>query len=230
VSNNLIYEAHPFLRERKQKKNTAVILITSDKGLCGNFNANIFNAFRENFLDYSGREITGISVGKKGEGFLRRNNIKTIGLEFTSSSRSNDYIDIAVKITEEVARLYLEREIDELVVIYNKFKLQFLGKASVAKLLPIKLEGFKVKRVRDYIYEPTAYALLDKLLKEYLINQIGQTILESITSEEMARMLAMKQACDNANEVINKLNLSYHKARQANITRELIEITTAVNA
>ena len=228
VANHLIYEAHPFLKERKQKKNTAVILLTSDKGLCGNFNANIFNTFRENFLDHSGRKITGMSVGKKGEGFLRKNNIKTIGLEFTSSSRSNDYIDTAVKITEKVTQLYLEKEIDELVIVYNKFKLQFLGKASVVNLLPIKLEGFKVKRVRDYIYEPSAYAVLDKLLKEYLINQIGQTILESITSEEMARMLAMKQACDNANEVIDKLNLNYHKARQANITRELIEITSGV--
>ena len=229
VAKNLVYEAHPFLRERKQIKKTAVILLTSDKGLCGNFNTNILNALKEFISDKSIQDIMGISIGRKGGGFLKNNNIKTVELKFTSSLSSRDYIATAAEITEKVSRMYLEREIDQLVIIFNKFKLQFLGRASIIKLLPLKLEGFKVKRVRDYIYEPSAYAVLEKLLKEYLVNQIGQTILESNASEEMARMLAMKQACDNADEVIYKLNLNYHKARQANITRELIEITTAAN-
>ncbi|MBL7132029.1 MAG: ATP synthase F1 subunit gamma [Candidatus Omnitrophica bacterium] len=228
VANNLIYEAHPFLRERKKIKRTAVILITSDKGLCGNFNTNIFNAFKEFLSSQANGEIIGIPIGKKAERFLNKNNIKKIDLTPPSSSVSRPYLSSAISIAERVSQMYLEREVDQLIVIFNKFKLQFLGRASTLKLLPLKLEGFKVKRVRDYIYEPKAYTVLDKLLKEYLINQIGQTVLESNASEEMARMLAMKQACDNANEVIDKLNLNYHKARQANITRELIEITTVV--
>jgi len=229
VAKNLIYEAHPFLIERKQIKKTAVILIASDKGLCGNFNTTISNAF-EGFLSNSlNKDIIGISVGKKAEGIFKRHNIEMAEPAIPSSLKSQDYIETSVGIVEKVSGMYIEKTIDELVIIYNKFKLQFLGKAETIRLLPLKLEGFRIKRVRDYIYEPTAYTVWEQLLKEYLVNQIGHIILESNASEEMARMLAMKQARDNANEAIGKLNLSYHKARQANITRELVEIVGASN-
>ena len=230
VADNLLYEAHPFLRERSSIKKSAVILVASDKGLCGNFNATILSSFDRFVSENPGLNIAGIAVGKKSETIFKKRKIEITVASAPASLKAHDYLDTASQLAEKIAKLYLDREVDQLVIIYNKFKMQFLGSAEILKLLPLKLEGFKIKRIRDYIYEPDAYAVLDQLLKEYLTNQIGQVILESNAAEEMARMLAMKQARDNANEVIDKLNLSYHKARQSSITRELVEITTTLNA
>ena len=226
LAKNLVYEAHPFLKERKQIKKTAVILIASDKGLCGNFNTNITNTFKEFLDEHPNEDIIGISIGKNSESIFKKNKID-IKSSSLSSLKAQDYITTAAKIVDMVSEMYLAREIDQLSIVFNKFKLQFLGKANIIRLLPLRLEGFKIRRVRDYIYEPSAYFVWEQLLKEYLVNQTGQSILESSASEEMARMLAMKQARDNADDVIYRMNLNYHKARQANITRELIEIITA---
>jgi F-type H+-transporting ATPase subunit gamma len=108
--------------------------------------------------------------------------------------------------------------------------MHLLGKVIISQLLPIGLGRQKeISRVRDYIYEPSAEDVLDKLFREYLAIQVYQAILESSTAEEMARMFAMKQASDNAKEIINRLNLNYHKIRQTAITKEILDIMTASN-
>jgi F-type H+-transporting ATPase subunit gamma len=226
MAKNLIYEAHPLLKPRKQIKRMAVIMITSDKGLCGGFNANIFKNFKEFISDKPSGDIDVYCVGKKGTGFLKRKGIKA-HKEYSSSIKNNDYINTAAEIINEVSLKFLGKEADEVYILYNRFKMHVLGTANMLKILPVRTEDFSIKRVRDYIYEPTPYIALERILKEYMINQLAQAILESSASEEMARMMAMKQACDNADKTIEKLNLKYHKARQAQITRELVEIAAA---
>lgn len=229
ISNNLVYEAHPFLRPRKVIKKCALLVLSSDKGLCGDFNTNIERELENLLSKNAEKELIAVSIGKKGCYFLKKEKVE-VKKEYNSSMRSIDYLKVGREITGYLAEMFLKREIDEVTVIYNQFKKQFLGKSRTLAILPFKIEGFLVKRVRDYIYEPTPYLVLEELLKEYIANQIAQVILESNAAEEIARMLAMKQARDNADEAIEKLTLTYHKQRQMSITRELIDITTAANA
>lgn len=229
ISKNLVYEAHPFLRPRKEIKRYAAIVLSSDKGLCGDFNTNIERNLKIFLSKRPLREATAVSIGRKGSSFLKKVGVNIIN-EYQSSLKTIDYTQISLDITNRLSDMFLKREIDEVVVVYNQFKKQFLGKPRIFRLLPLKMEGFSVHRVRDYEYEPAPYAVLEALLKEYMANQIGQVILESNAAEEIARMLAMKKARDNADETIGELNLSYHKQRQMRITRELIDITTAANA
>ncbi len=229
ISQNLVYEAHPFLKERTKIKNYCLIVVSSDKGLCGEFNANIARELKNLLQKPDAELIHTISIGKKGTQALKKLGVKT-QKEYNSSLRNMDYLERSSEIASSIADLFLQRKIDKVVNVYNEFKKQFLGKPKVLKILPLKLEGFSIKRVRDYIYEPSPYSVLEELLKEYLANQIGQVILESNAAEEIARMLAMKKARDNADEAIKGLNLSYHKQRQMRITRELIDIATAANA
>jgi len=228
ISGNLLYEAHPFLRPRKEVKRRAVIALFADKGLCGEFNANVERELGC-VLSEKGKKNFIIAVGKKGSVFLKRKKIKP-EKEYPSSLKAINYNVLASEITGYIADKFLKREIDGALIIYNQFKKQFLGKPKRLKILPLKMEGFTVRRVKDYIYEPTPYSVLETVLKEYVSNQIGQVIMESNAAEEIARMLAMKQARDNADETIKVLNLSYHKQRQMRITRELIDIATAANA
>ncbi len=229
ISKNLVYEAHPFLRPRKEIKKYAVIILSSDKGLCGDFNTNIERNFKSFLSGRAGREVIAVSIGRKGSAFLRKIGVHAIS-GYNSSLKSIDYARLGLEVTNRLSEMFLKREIDEVVVVYNQFKKQFLGRPRIFSILPLKMEGFSVRRVRDYEYEPAPYAVLETLLKEYMANQIGQIILESNAAEEIARMLAMKNARDNADETINTLNLSYHKQRQMRITRELIDITTAAGA
>jgi len=229
ISKNLVYEAHPFLRPRKEIKKYAAIVLSSDKGLCGDFNTNIERNFKSFLSGREGKQVLAISIGKKGSTFLKKIGVNIIS-EHRSSLKSIDYTHLSTEVTNLLSEMFLKREIDEVVVVYNQFKKQFLGKPRIFSIFPLKMEGFSIRRVRDYEYEPDPYAVLETLLKEYVANQIGQIILESNAAEEIARMLAMKNARDNANETIGELNLSYHKQRQMRITRELIDITTAANA
>lgn len=229
ISRNLIYEAHPFLKARRMIKKEFFLVATSDKGLCGDFNTNMERELRAVLSDKKDVKISVISLGRKGSIFLKKMGIKTES-EYRSSLKNADYVKLGAEIGSYIAEKFLKREIDEASIIYNQFKRQFLGKPRILKILPLKIEGFSVKRVKDYIYEPEPYSVLEALLREYIANQIGQVILESNAAEEIARMLAMKQARDNAEEAIDKLGLSYHKQRQMRITRELIDIATAAEA
>jgi len=229
MSKNLLYEAHPFLRARKEIKNYVAIVLSSDKGLCGDFNTNIERNFKIFLSKKQNHKGLAISVGKKGASFLKKAGVDVLN-EYNSSLRSINYAGVSIDITNRLSNMFLKREIDEVVVVYNQFRRQFLGKPRIFRLLPLKIESFSVRRVRDYEYEPAPYMVLETLLKEYMANQLTQVILESNAAEEIARMLAMKKARDNADETINELNLQYHKQRQMRITRELIDITTAANA
>lgn len=243
VADNIIHQAHPLLKKRKIKS-VIIMVITSDKGLCGGFNNNIFRKFQELTSSLKDVKIKVISIGRKGVLFFRYRDDFEVLEEFDSYI-SEDTLENSTSISRKVIDMFIKEDIDSLFVVCNKFRAHLLGKANVDQLLPLgtitepaekgreRKEKIStppaVRRVRDYIYEPSEGIVLDKLFREYLANQIYQAILESNSAEEMSRMLAMKQAADNTKELTKELNVSYHKTRQSVITSELLDIMAAFN-
>lgn len=222
IGKSLSFEAHPALALHKDIKTCGLIVLSSDRGLCGNFNSNIFKRYYKFLSDNTGKKIVVVSIGKKGTAFFKKRREVKLLKEVPSSLKENPLKD-ASEISTTLLDMYTRMEIDELYMIYNQFKLQFLGSAFCERLFPLKVntEGIKVK---DYIFEPSPFSVMDNLVREYIANQIEHAILESNSAEEMARMLAMKQAKDNAQDLIGDLGLIYHKTRQAQITNELMDI------
>ncbi len=217
--------AFPLVELRAKVKTKAFIVITSDRGLCGGFNYNIINALNAERADK--KEIKLLVIGKKGIIYFRNKNFSIIS-EYTDVKADN-VRKISGEIVDKVIQLYLDKEIDSAGLIFNRFRRHLLGEAKVATILPFQREE-KKEIISDYLYEPEPDEVLDSLISEYSRVRITSAILESKASEEMARMVAMKYATDNANELISKLMLEYHKMRQAAITREIIEVINAVPA
>ena len=234
VTSNINFKAHPFLLERKPPRNIAVITIFSDKGLCGNFNANIIHKFIGFTSDKKDKKIKIVNIGKKGMKYIKQRTDYEISSSYLSSENRTLQEGIT-EICHSFIQGFLNGEIDEINLIYSKFRRHLLGEVNIIRLLPFSLDINEVKKIkkrvkRDYIYEPGVYSVFDSLVREYIVNQIHQGILESRCAEEMSRMLAMKSASENADEMISRLDLTYHKSRQAQITRELTEVITAAEA
>jgi len=225
ISKNIIYKKHPLFAKKRKTDVIGIICLTGDKGLCGNFNNNVF----QNVLRFSGEKGGKkrlIVIGKKGLSYFSKRKEFDVMHSFVDVAHAD--LCVALKeITEKVMHEYLEGDLGEVYLIYNKFKLQLLGEANVLKLLPVEFESAE-KVARDYIYEPDNETIFNKLFHEFLSNQIYQAILESRSAEEMARMIAMKQATESADEMIDGLTLRYHKERQRVITSELLDIVNAV--
>jgi len=232
LAGSLSFASHPLLIKRSQLKSAGLIVIFSDKGLCGNFNANVALKLSEFIAKHKEKKIKVAIIGQKGSKYFKR----IPGCEVFSSHSTTDkqihekgILDIASSLVDK----FLNGDIDQIFLLYSKFKLHLLGEARVLKLLPLAIDEDKdlsIARHRDYIYEPGAYEIFDSLVREYIINQIHQALLESRCAEEMSRMLAMKMATDNAEEMIGSLSLMYNKARQAQITKELSEVVSAAEA
>lgn len=225
ISKNIIYKKHPLFQKRGKGDVVGIICLTSDKGLCGNFNNNVFQNIVGFANEHQGRKQL-IVVGKKGLSYFSKKKEFAIMHSFVDVAHA-DQRAMLKEITEKVMHEYLEGDLGEVYLIYNKFKLQLLGEANVLKLLPVEFESGEGV-ARDYIYEPDNETIFNKLFHEFLSNQIYQAILESRSAEEMARMIAMKQATESAEEMIEGLMLKYHKERQRAITSELLDIVNAV--
>ena len=184
ISQNIIYKKHPIFNRRKGSSAIGIICITSDKGLCGNFNNSIF----QNLLKFS-EEHTGkkklVVIGKKGLKYFSRRSAFEIKHHYVDISKL-DIHDVLDEIVAKLVEEYLDGALGELYLIFNKFKLQLLGQANIFKLLPMEFETGK-KVIRDYIYEPDSHTVFNKLLVEFLSNQIYQGMLESRCAGEMAR-------------------------------------------
>ena len=217
---------HPLLEGRDEFKKFCLICFNSDRGLCGGFNNNIIEKADRFIRSKKDKEVKIIAVGRKGIHYFRRKNYDIIntyeGLE------NNKELSISEDIKNKIIELYQNEEISQAYLIFNKFKQQFVGKVTIKKLLPLEIpqraEGGKA--LTEHIYEPSYSEVLDELIPQYIMNQIYQGALESRAQEEMARMLAMKQATDSADEMLENLKLQYHKLRQALITKEIIEVVS----
>jgi F-type H+-transporting ATPase subunit gamma len=222
---------HPFL-EKREAKNIGFIVVTTDRGLCGGLNSNLLKAALNNMKEYADKGM-GISlslIGTKAEAFFKRvgGDVLAHANHLGDAPNLKDIIGV-VKVMLDA---YLENKIDALYLVSNEFINTMRQEPRVQQVLPlVPSTDEKLKHYWDYIYEPdNARVLLDQLLTRYIESQMYRALLENIASEQAARMIAMKNATDNAADLISELQLVYHKARQAAITRELGEIVAGAAA
>lgn len=216
---------HPLLVQRPVDS-VGVVLMTSDRGLAGPLNTNIIRRASQLILEQD-HPVELVTVGRKGQDFMLRRGHKLLGT-FTQLGDAPSYMDI-VPIARLVMEAYLNGGVDEVWLVYPKFVSTLVQRPTVQQLLPIKASE-RVQKPLEYIYEPDPAQILEQLLPRYVEVSVYQAVLETIASEHSARMIAMRNATDNAKELIQTLTLSYNKARQATITREVIEIASAAEA
>lgn len=215
---------HPLLKERPVQK-VVYVLITSDRGLCGGYNANLIRK-TAGLIAETPQEVKLVTVGRKGRDFFRRGKIEFLA-EFVALGDEPSY-NQAKQIAQEVVRLYEQGEADEVYLLYTEFVTAMTQRPTQVKLLPIEQpEG---KQGKQYIFEPSPEAILTTLLPKYVETQIFRTILEGKASEQGARMTAMSSATDNAKDMIGRLSLAMNRARQAAITTEISEIVSGAAA
>jgi F-type H+-transporting ATPase subunit gamma len=223
---------HPLMEKREGTKR-AVLLVTSDKGLCGALNSNITREAAKFDKD----TVVFVCAGKKGAQFISRTKRKLVA-EFTY--KDSPQFSEARAISKFLQEMFLKGEVDYVDVLYTNFITTLNQKPEVQPLLPIgEIKGVQTsiqggessttleKSEMEYLFEPSADGVLGALLPHYLNFQVFQFLLEAKASEHSSRMVAMKNATDNAKQLIKDLTLEYNKLRQANITKELLEITTA---
>jgi len=218
-------ERNAFLQERPDVKHVGVIVISSDRGLCGSLNATTFKSALIAMKDWQskGASISMSVIGAKATAFFRRlpNPVLTATSGVGDFPRVKDlYGTIKVMLDE-----YRAGKIDRVLLVYSSFINTMSQKPEVLQLLPVEpIEDAGLQEHWDYIYEPEASELLDGLIRRYIESQVYRAVVENVASEMAARMVAMKAATDNAGKLIGELQLVYNKARQAAITKELAEI------
>ncbi|MEW6562164.1 MAG: F0F1 ATP synthase subunit gamma [Pseudomonadota bacterium] len=217
---------HPFLIKREQVKNVGLIVVTSDKGLCGGLNTNVLRLTVNRMKEWEGegKGIATCPIGNKGFGFMNRIGAKVqshlVGLGDTP------HVEKLIGTVKVMLDAYVAGEIDAIYLSYNRFINTMKQEPRVEQLLPLSDEQLGEDRPGswDYIYEPDAKLVVDELLVRYIESLVYQAVTENMASEQSARMVAMKAASDNAKNVIGELKLVYNKARQAAITKEISEI------
>ena len=216
---------HAFLQKRDQLKNVGLIMITSDKGLCGGLNTNVMRLVVNKVKEWegAGAKIQGTAIGNKGFGFLQRYGIPLVS--HVTGLGDKPHLDKLIGPVKIQLDAFAEGKIDALYVCFTRFINTMKQEALCEQLLPLTGEKLGAPDSSwDYLYEPDARAVLDELLVRYVEAIVYQSVSENIASEQSARMVAMKSASDNAKKVIGDLKLTYNKARQAAITKELSEI------
>ncbi len=216
---------HPLLVERPERR-IQLILLTSDRGLAGAFNANLIRAAQKFILDHAGAEVRIEAVGRKGRDFFRRRKAALSG-EHVGIYQKALYTDAAA-IARQVTERYASAEVDAVYLLYNEFKSVIAQKFTIARVLPIAIPAGDGGR--DYLYEQPVEELLGSLLPRYVEIAVYQAVVESAAAEHAARMTAMDAATTNAAEVIDKLTLYMNRVRQASITTELIEVVSGAAA
>lgn len=233
VGEGVLEYKHPYIVSREEK-NVGIIIISTDKGLCGGLNVNLFRYFIKNILDLNDKKIgiKTVLVGRKAEIFARRIGLSVLG-NITNLGDKPQVSDL-FGIIKIIIDLYMSKEIDSVYLLYNKFINTMSQKPTYEKLIPIKnvfLNSDNSKnKIWDYLYEPEPEKLLELLMRRYIESLVYQAVVENIACEQAARMVAMKSATDNAGEIIDTFKLMYNKARQASITQELSEIVAGAEA
>ena len=220
-------ENHPLLAPRSEDK-LQIVVITSDKGLCGSFNGNVIRQATFFPGEHPNSQVSLTLIGKKGRDFFRRRNV-SIRREYIDFFRDISYSAVA-DIGKEFIKDYLEGEADRIYLIFNEFKSTMQQSVVIQPLLPIGPNIPGKEDFTDYIYEPSADQVIDDLLNKYVEVRIYHALLESLAGEHAARMTAMDSATKNAEEMIDQLTLTFNKARQAAITTELIEVVSGADA
>jgi F-type H+-transporting ATPase subunit gamma len=227
---------HKYLVDRKVN-NVGFIIVSSDRGLCGGLNANLFKSVLSSIRSFNEKSIkvNVCVIGKKAQAFFNNveGNIIASVTDIGDTPSSEDLIG-AVKVMLDK---YNKNLLDKIYVVYNEFVNTMTQEPIIEQLLPVShmssiknVEKHNPTKYWDYLYEPDAQLLLDKLLNRYIESLVYQAVVENIACEQAARMVAMKSATDNASDFIDSLKLQYNKARQAAITQELSEIVAGAAA
>jgi F-type H+-transporting ATPase subunit gamma len=219
-------QRHPLLQRRPIKK-IGIVHITPDKGLCGGLNGNL-NRRLGSFILEQNVPVEVIAIGRKGRDFAARAACNVCA-EFPGLGDKPSFIDI-LPISNIVIQEFTEGKIDKVYVSYARFISTMIQKPEMKQVLPVEPAKIPGGQNVDYIYEPDAESVLGGLLPRFVEMEIYHAILESIASEQSARMVAMRNATESANELIGELGLLYNKARQESITRDLLDITGGVSA
>ena len=218
-------DAHPLLARREERR-IDLVVITSDRGLCGGYNANIVRQ-AASLLARGDRQVATLAVGRKALDALRRRGA-TLLSERTGLAQIAP-AELAADLADEVTGRFLAAETDAVYLVYSKFRSAISQIPSIVPLLPVTLPATSGPAI-EYIFEPPRPELLGALLPAYIRTQVLQALLESIASEHGARMTAMDNATNNASDMIDRLTLSMNRARQATITTELMEIVSGAEA
>lgn len=235
LSNNI---SHPLMEKKPEVNSVLLVVISSDRGLCGAFNGNV-NKYVENYLKVHKekyKKIDIIFVGRKGYDFFARRGVKSLDY-ITRLDRDISY-PLASKVSQRLMKVYLSSEYEEIQVIYNEFKSAIAQSVIAETILPVDLnlssftqnEEAGVNYSKDFVYEVPPKDILGELLSKHFDLQIYRAMSESVAAEHGARMTAMENASNNARDMINGLTLTYNKLRQEKITKELIEIVSGAEA
>ena len=222
---------HPFMVERKDVKRVGFIIVSSDRGLAGGLNNNLFRKMLGEIRQWNekGVEVDVVTIGQKASVYFRR--VKVNMLASVSHLGDAPKLDQLIGVIKVMLDAYTEASLDRVFVVYNDFVNTMTQRAAFDQLLPLPAAETQVAHHDwDYIYEPDAPAVIDDLLLRYVEAQVYQAVAENMASEQSARMVAMKAATDNAGSVIGELKLVYNKTRQAAITKELSEIVAGAAA
>jgi F-type H+-transporting ATPase subunit gamma len=225
---------HPYVLKREVTKRIGLIIVTSDKGLCGGLNTNALRLAMSQAKKWHDRGIDTVAttIGSKGFSFIQRTGMKIVS--YATGLGDTPHLTTLIGPLKVLLDAYIAHEVDEVHIVYTRFENTMKQEALCEQLLPLSSEAFKPAHVSkynwEYIYEPDAKTVIDELLQRYVEALIYQTVAESMASEQAARMVAMKAATDNADKVIYNLQLLYNKTRQAAITTELTEIVAGAAA
>ena len=223
---------HPLLARRSEIKRAGIIVVTSDKGLCGGLNANIIKRFygKVNELQAQGVDVQVCALGQKGLAASQRAKLNVVA----SAVHLGDVpkMDKLIGPLTVLLKQYAEGELDAVYLVYSRFINTMKQEPALEQLLPLSDEHMVVEHAHawDYVYEPSATDVMEFLVKRYLESVVYQAVAENMASEQAARMVAMKAATDNAGNAIKQLRLVYNKSRQAAITKELSEIVSGAAA
>jgi len=221
---------HPFMVERAVKR-VGYIIISTDRGLCGGLNNNLFKQIMGEMraAQQAGQEIDLVAIGSKAQAFFKRVAVNMVG--GVTHLGDKPKLDQLIGVVKVMLDAYSTGKVDRVVLCYNDFVNTMTQKSKLDQLLPLPPSEVQLSTHSwDYIYEPNAETVLDSVLTRYVESLVYQAVLENLASEHAARMVAMKSASDNANELIGQLKLIYNKARQAAITQEISEIVGGASA
>lgn len=221
-----------YSQERHPNK-ILIVLVTSNRGLCGAFNANIIKkALDLAHVQYPEQLKEGnlhyMSIGKKGRDYLKIKQLSIV--KYSEELGEKPQYDAAVEFTEELMDLFVSGEYDRIHLVYNQFKNAAVQIQVAEQLLPVEVTETESPMNHDFIFEPDRDKIITEIIPKSLRTQVYKSLIDSYAAEQGARMTAMHQATDNATELLRELHLTYNKARQADITKEILEIVGGANA
>lgn len=223
---------HPFMK-LNDAQTVGIIVVTTDKGLCGGLNTNVLRVVTNNLRDLqgAGKDVQAVAIGSKGLGFLNRVGAKVVSQ--ATALGDTPHLEKLIGPVKVLLDAYSEGKVSAVYLSYTKFINTMRQEPVVEQLLPLSSEEMRKHKSGpgwDYLYEPDAQSVIDDLLVRYVESLIYQAVAENMASEQSARMVAMKAATDNAGNIIGELKLVYNKTRQAAITKELSEIVAGAAA